>query len=65
VAASEEYAGFTRLERAATAFIPNEEDCGRYLTGVEACLAYLHEPDKELFLRWQAELLERQHHDPG
>jgi hypothetical protein len=65
VAVSEEYPLITRLERAARSVILHEEDLGRYLTGVEACLAHLRGSDRELFLRWQAELLERQQGDPS
>ena len=56
---SEEYGGVTRLWRAAKAVLP-KEDLDRYMTGVEAALAHLHGSDRELFLRWQAELMERQ-----
>jgi hypothetical protein len=65
VAVSDEYPMIARLERAARGVILDEDDLGRYLTGVEACLAHLRGSDRELFLRWQAELLERQQRDPG
>jgi hypothetical protein len=60
----DEYPVVTRLQSAAKRVIVHEEDLGRYLTGVEACLAHLRGPDRELFLRWQAEFLERQR-DPN
>jgi hypothetical protein len=61
----DEYPMVTRLERAARGVISSEEDLGRYLTGVDACLVHLRLIDAELFLTWQAEFLERLQSDPG